>query len=134
MIGKFTEWVNENPNTVKALLRAWLRAQEWYEDHKDEAKTIVAETLQVEEDYVAAYMDNEHYRLNLDPFKASIERAWGYMLDLGLFDEGAKDINIDDHINTELYKEALDECVEKYGDEDSEFYDTMLKTYEENDL
>ena len=129
-----TEWVNENPNTVKALLRAWLRAQEWYENHKDETKAIVAESLEADEEYVAAYMDNEHYRLNLDPFKSSIERAWGYLLKLGLFDEGAEEINIDDHINTELYKEALDECVEKYYDEDPEFYDKMLKTYEENDL
>lgn len=128
-----TEWLENNPNTVKALLRAWIRAQEYYEDHKDEAKTIVAESIDASEDYVAAYMDNEHYRLNIDPFKSSIERAWEYMLGLGLFDEGAEDINIDDHINTELYKEALDECVEKYYDEDPEFYDTMLATYEEYD-
>ncbi len=128
-----TEWVNNNPNTVKALLRAWLRAQEWYEDHKAETKTMVAETLEVEEDYVAAYMDNEHYNLNLDPFKSSVERAWKYMLGLNLFDEGAEEIRIDDHINTELYKAALDECTEKYYDEDPEFYDTMNATYEEYD-
>ena len=128
-----TKWVNENPNTVKALLRAWLRAQEWYEGHKEESKAIVAETLETDEDYVAAYMDNEHYRLNLDPFKSSIERAWGYMLKLNLFDEGAEDINIDDHINTELYKAALDECIDKYHDENPDFYDTMLETYNEYD-
>lgn len=128
-----TKWVNENPNTVKALLRAWLRAQEWYEGHKDESKAIVAKTLETDEDYVAAYMDNEHYRLNLDPFKSSIERAWGYMLKLNLFDEGAEDINIDDHINTELYKAALDECIDKYHDENPDFYDTMLETYNEYD-
>ena len=75
------------------------------------SEAIVAKTLETDEDYVAAYMDNEHYRLNLDPFKSSIERAWGYMLKLKLFDEGAEDINIDDHINTELYKAALDECI-----------------------
>lgn len=128
-----TKWINENPNTVKALLRAWLRAQEWYEGHKDESKAIVAKTLETDEDYVAAYMDNEHYRLNLDPFKSSIERAWGYMLKLNLFDEGAEDINIDDHINTELYKAALDECIDKYHDENPDFYDTMLETYNEYD-
>ena len=27
-----TDWINDNPNTVKAIIRALLRAQSWYED------------------------------------------------------------------------------------------------------
>ena len=31
-----------------------------------------------------------------------------------------------------LYKEALDEAVEKWGDEDKDFYDNAVKFYQEN--
>ena len=33
----------------------------------------------------------------------------------------------------ELYKEALDECVAEYHDEDPDFYDGRVKFFEEND-
>lgn len=93
----------------------------------------ILECKQKEYGHAICLLSDEHYRLNLDPFKSSIERAWGYMLKLNLFDEGAEDINIDDHINTELYKAALDECIDKYHDENPDFYDTMLNTYNEYD-
>ena len=32
-----TQWVNDNPNTVKAIIRALLRAQSYYENNKEEA-------------------------------------------------------------------------------------------------
>lgn len=31
-----TQWVNDNPNTVKAIIRALLRAQSYYENNKEE--------------------------------------------------------------------------------------------------
>ena len=52
----------------------------------------------------------------------------------GVVDQADADkINIEDHINTELYKEALDECVTEYHDEDPDFYDGRVKFFEEND-
>ena len=124
-IEAMTSWVKKNPNTIKALLRAWLRAQAYYEAHHDEAVALVANLVGAKEDFVRAYMDNEHYRLNLDPMKASIRKAWDYMDRLGLLSEKAKQINIDDHINNTLYKEVLDECQAKYGKEAPEFYEKM---------
>lgn len=32
-----------------------------------------------------------------------------------------------------IYKEALDECVAEYHDEDPDFYDGRVKFFEEND-
>ena len=50
----------------------------------------------------------------IDPYKKAILRAWDYMekLDLITADDA---IDINDHINTSIYKEALDQCNEKYG-------------------
>ena len=126
-----TDWVNENQDTVKKLMKAWIRAQAYYDSHHDETVALVADMVEADEDFVRAYMDNEHYRLNIDPMKASVEKAWDYMDRLGLLDDGADQINIDDHINTAIYKAALDEAQEQYGDENPEFYQKMQDQFAE---
>ena len=76
--------------------------------------------------------DDKHYVVSVDPLRNSVERAWGILDKTGFLDENAKEINIDDHINTDLYEEALAEATEKYGDENPEFYEKMQTFYEEN--
>ena len=78
-------------------------------------------------------MDNEHYRLNLDPYRTSVERAWSWMGEMGLFPDTAKDVDIDEHIDTQLYKAALDACTEKYASESPEFYRKMNNIYADYD-
>lgn len=129
-----TEWVNENPNTVKAIIRALLRAQAYYENNKEEAVKLHAEKIEATEEYVAAYMlDDEHYFVSVDPLKNSVVRAWDILDKTGFLDEQAKDIAIEDHINIALYEEALEEAAELYGDEDPEFYEGMAVFFEKND-
>ena len=124
-----TEWINNNPNTVKALLRAWIRAMDYYDSHHEEAVALIHEITGEEEAFIRAYMDNPHYDLNPDPLKSSVLRAWDYMDKMGLLDKNAKQMNIEDHINTELYNEALDECQEKYGKDSRVFYEEMQGMY-----
>ena len=120
-----TAWVEENPNTVRALLKAWIRAMAYYDSHHDETVAMLADITGQPEEQIRAYIDNPHLDLNIDPMKSSVERAWDYMCRLGLFDEQAQHINIDDHINVSLYKEALDACQKQYGDENPKFYEKM---------
>ena len=127
-----TSWVNENPNTVKALLKAWIRAMEYYDTHHEETVAITVELVGTDESYVRAYLDNPRFDLNCDPMKNSVERAWTYMDYLGLFSEEAQQIRIDDHINTDLYKEALNECQLQYGDSNPEFYERLQAQYARN--
>ena len=42
-------------------------------------------------------------------------------------------IDIEDHINTELYEEALAEATKSYGDEAPDFYEAQQKFFDEND-
>lgn len=51
-----TQWVKDNPNTVKAVIRALLRAQSYYESNKEEAVKLHAAKIKATEEYVAAYM------------------------------------------------------------------------------
>lgn len=129
-----TQWVNENPNTVKALLKAWIRAMAYYDSHHNESVELVTRMTGQDEALIRAYADNPHFELNIDPMKSVVERAWNYMDRLGLLDEEAKKINIDDHINVDLYKQALDECQEQYGEENSAFYEKMQAQYSRNNM
>ena len=129
-----TEWVNANPNTVKALLRAWIRAMAYYDNHHDETVLFQTEQTGQSEAYIRAFMDNPHCNLNVDPMMDSVVRAWNYMDALGLLSMDAEEIDITDHINTQLYKEALDECQELYGEENPKFYEKMQAEYSTHDM
>ena len=117
-----TEFVNNNPNTIKAILRALLRAQCYYENNKEACPPVLANIQGVDNAVVEAFMLNEHYMPNLDPLRNGIVRAWNILDATGFLDENAKNIDINDHINTSLYEEALAECTELYGAEYPEFY------------
>ncbi|GFN36570.1 ABC transporter substrate-binding protein [Tepidimicrobium xylanilyticum] len=129
-----TDFVKNNPNTIKAILRALIRAQQYYEANKEECVKLQAKSIGTTEEYVSAYMLNDHYIVHVDPLRNSIVRAWGILDKTGFLSEQAKEVDINDHINTVLYENALKEAKEKYGSEDPEFYDRMMKFYEENDL
>lgn len=127
-----TEYFKNNKDKLKKVLKALIRAQEYYQRNKEEAAKLHAAKIDTEVDYVNAYMQDEHYRVHIDPLKKSVERAWNILDKTGFLDEKAKDINIDDHINTDLYKEALDEVIAEHYDENKEFYNGLKQFYEEN--
>ena len=127
-----TEFVKNNPITIKLILKALLRAQSYYEAHKAEAAAWHAEKIRADKEFVEAYMFDEHYRVNADPLLKSIIRAWNILDATGFLSETAKSINIRDHVNTGLYREALKEAAEEYGKEAPEFYEKMQKFFEEN--
>ena len=127
-----TTWVNENPDTVKAIIRALLRAQSYYEANKEEAVELHAALIGQEPDYVAAYMmDDEHYFVNADPLKNGVVRAWDILKATGYIAEDCE-VEILDHINTDLYEEALEEATELYGEEAPEFYEAQAEFFAAN--
>lgn len=127
-----TSWVNKNPNTVKALLRAWIRAMEYYNEHHEEVVKLTSRKIEVNEAHVRAYLDNPRFNLNPDPMLKSVKRAWNYMDRLGLLNEVAKQINIDYHVNVDLYKSALDDCTVRYGKDNPKFYEKLQAQYARN--
>ncbi len=128
-----TEFVKKNPVTIKLILKALIRAQCYYESHKAEAALWHSEKIRAEKEFVEAYMFDEHYRVHADPLLKSIIRAWKILDATGFLSETAKNINITDHVNTEIYEKALREVTEEHGKEAPEFYEKMMKFFEEND-
>ena len=128
-----TEFVQNNPNTIKAILRSLLRAQCYYENNKEACPPVLAAIQGVDNAVVEAFMLNEHYMPTLDPLRNGIVRAWNILDATGFLDENAKQIDINDHINTTLYEEALAEYAELYGAEDPDFVQRMQDFYNEWD-
>ena len=132
-----TEFVENNPITIKLLLKALIRAQAYFEENREEVVTWMAEDIDATEEYVAAYMlDEKHYQINPDPIKNRIIDAWNILDETGFLDENAKNINIEDHINIELYQQALEELMadEEIYNSDKEFYDGALEYFKEQNL
>ena len=128
-----TSWFNQNKDTVKNVLKALIRAQSYFESHKDEAIELHAKKINATPEFVAAYMKNSHYLVSVDPLKNSVERAWGILDKTGYLDENAKNIKLSDHLDTSLYEEALKEAEAAYGKEDPAFYERAKKFFNEND-
>ncbi len=132
-----TQFVNENPNTVKLILKALLKSERYLNANEDECVTILANELSTPEEYVAAYLKNENYVPSVDPVRNSILHTWDVMVATGFIEEeAAATIDIDaDHINTALYKQALDELVEESkGSDDEAFYAERVEFFETNNL
>ena len=127
-----TEFVNNNPITIKCILKALIKAQLFFENNKEESSEIMAKAIGVELDYVEAFMLNDHYKVHADPLQNSIRRAWGILDATGFLSEDAKNINIDDHINTSIYEEALAECKAEFGAGNEEFFAAMEAYYAAN--
>ena len=117
------KYLKENRDTMKKVIKTLLRAQAYYEAsdaNKEECKKILGKRMNVTEDYLNSYMNNEHFRISVDPLKT------------GFLSDGWENIKVDDHIQTELYKEALDEAEKDYGSENPEFYKKMQDFYTEH--
>lgn len=128
-----SEFLEANPNTVKAIIKVLLRAEAWYNSHKEETEELMIDYMGASKEYLDAYMPNEHFQISVDPLKKSVIRGWGYLKDMGYLDAAAENLNIEDFIHEDVYKEALDEAYAEYHDEDPAFWDGRLAFFEEYD-
>lgn len=108
--------------------RANLRAFEYFSDeaNRQEVDRILAKFSGQTEEYVDNYFFVNSTTLTLDPNKSGIETYYQALINTGYFEEDTN-INISDHINTEIYKTALDEIIEEYPD--NEFYQEQLEIF-----
>ena len=125
-----TQWLKDNPNTAKALLRAYMRAGVFFDDD-DYVVNLMMDKLDQDKEKVEGYMLNPHYKIHLDPLKNSVLRDWEWALDFGVI-ENKNNINIEDHINTELYKDVLDDLIDENPDDS--YYKDLSKMYDEYNL
>lgn len=109
--------------------RANLRAWEYYSDpaNRDSIDSLLADFSGQTEDYVDNYLFVNKTTLTLDPNTKGVEALYEELQDTGVIDKSSE--KVEDHIDTSIYKEALDSLAEENPDD--EFYQEKLKLYEE---
>lgn len=108
--------------------KANLRALEYYEDeaNQDEIVSILADFSGQTEDYVYEYLFVNRTFLTLDPNRSGVITFYDSLNSSGFFPEDT-DEDVNEHIDTEVYKEALDEMIAEYPD--NEFLQDQLDIY-----
>ena len=108
--------------------KANLRAFKFFSDeaNRKEVDRILAEFSGQTEEYVDNYFFVNSTTLTLDPNKSGVETYYQALINSGYFEEST-DVSVSDHINTEIYKTALDEIIEEYPDDP--FYQEQLEIF-----
>lgn len=108
--------------------KANLRAFKYFSDesNREEIDRILAEFSGQTEEYVDNYFFVNSTTLTLDPNKSGVETYYQALINSGYFEDNT-DVNVSDHINTEIYKTALDEIIAEYPDDT--FYQEQLEIF-----
>ncbi|WP_136513185.1 ABC transporter substrate-binding protein [Geomonas edaphica] len=123
-----TAQVKANPDTYRRFLAGLIRAYRFYKTNPDETVKIYTRALKIDEDIIR----NETYvkrvaESNPDPLRKGILDFWQHIRDAGYI---THDYPIDQHINTTLYKQALDSIVKR--EPKDKVYQQMLAFYKKN--
>ena len=125
-------WLNDehNQEATYRMLRAYLRAEEYLQDHYDEAVDLVSENLDMDKATVESFVKSPHMKYDTDPFKNSVITMWDKM---GNFDYITNtEIKIADHINIAIYEKALDSLIADYPD--SQFFKDKKSQFTDNNF
>ncbi|MGN0342055.1 MAG: ABC transporter substrate-binding protein [Roseburia sp.] len=122
------EKIEQKHDAFVKFTKANLRAFEYFSDesNREEIDRILAEFSGQTEEYVDNYFFVNSTTLTLDPNKTGVETYYQALINSGYFEDGT-DVDVSDHINTEIYETALNEIIEEYPDD--EFYQEQLEIF-----
>ncbi len=123
-------WMKDEKNqeALYRMLRAYLRAEEAMQGNKDEVVDLVVKKLDLDKPTVTSFVKSEHMKYDSDPFKNSVIKMWDRMIKFGYIKEN--NIPIAEHINTSIYKKALDSLIRDYPN--SQFFKDKLVQFNQN--
>jgi NitT/TauT family transport system substrate-binding protein len=123
-----SSYVSGNEEALYRLMRSYLRAEEYMQTNMQEVSDLVVENLDVTKETADSFVLSSHMKYDTDPFSDSVEEMWERMADFGYLTVGA--INLDDHMDTDVYKRALDSLIADYPD--SSFFKDKASQFEVN--
>lgn len=123
-------WMKDTTNqeALYRMLRAYLRAEEAMQGNMGEVADLVVKNLDLDQATVESFVKSPHMKYDTDPYKKSVIKMWNKMGDFGYIPD--TQIQVEDHINTEIYKKALESLIKDYPD--SKFFKDKLIQFNEN--
>lgn len=127
-----SKWLadDNNKEAVKRLMKAYLRAERdmTNESVVDEVCEITSKELDIDRNVVDSFVKSPHMIYETDPYTQKVVQMWNNMNDFGYL---KANVDIKDHVNSDIYKEALDELMKENPDD--AFYKERAEFYEKYD-
>lgn len=123
-----TKNINDNKEKFKGFIKAYIRAQEVLETDKEYSVEVNAKYLDLDEETAKIMLLETNQEVHTDPKSDAILYMWEQLQEIDYIDAG--DIDVNEHLNIELYREALDELTKEFPN--SEFYKELNDYYNEN--
>ncbi len=127
--------IEEKRDAFVKLEKARIRAWEYIEDitnRQDVLEKVAHFTGQTTE-FVNNYLFKTASRLTADPNKKGIIEYYNSAAEIGFFgDADLSKVNIADHIDTTIYKDALDQLIEQYPN--NEYFKSKLTLFNEQNV
>lgn len=124
------DYVANNEETLYRLLRSYLRAEEYMQDHMDEVVDLVVENLDLQRETVESFVLSEHMKYDTDPYTKAVTTMWEKMANYGYLTTG--DIDLGEHLNSAIYQRALESLMEEYPE--SQFFQDKWEQFKSNNL
>ena len=99
-----TSKIEENPQDYEKFMTALIKAYAFYQTNQDETVDIISIYVKIDQEIIKAETYGGHIHSIPDPNKAGVQKFWDFMNKAGYI---SSDLNIDDHINTDIYQHAL---------------------------
>lgn len=116
--------LSDKKDELIAFTRANIRALEYYENeaNRDAIVKYLAEYSGQTEEFVYSYLYENRTIMTIDPNKQGVIDYYNSLVDAGYF---SGDIDIADHVSTEIYDEALAQLIKE--NPDNEFLASLAK-------
>lgn len=123
-----TEALNKDRDTYVRFEKALIKAYDYIKTHPDESVADVRKYADFDKTVIADSIFSDHFNYSPDPNKKAIEQWWKMLNTIGYISSNE---NIDKHIDTSVYEQALDELIKE--NPNNENYKELREFYNEND-
>lgn len=122
------EYLKNNEEALYRLLRSYLRAEEYMQNNMQEVSDLVVENLDLQKETADSFVLSPHMKYDTDPYTKSVRKMWDKMANFGYLTTGT--IDLSNHMNSSIYKRALESLIEDYPD--SQFFKDKMVQFTEN--
>ncbi|MEY8415947.1 ABC transporter substrate-binding protein [Tissierella praeacuta] len=125
-----TDFLNENQDIMKKFMKSIIRAEKTYNENPELAVKINEEYLDVDYNTSRKITLETNQIIEADPRRKGIIEMWNRMSDIGYLNQG--DIDIEKHINTNVYLNALEEILQEYPND--EYFLSLKNRYKDYNI
>ena len=120
--------LEERRDDLIKVIKAEIRAYKFMQENKEETVKILAAYSGQDEEYVEQNIYNVRISFVPDPYADAVGPFYNVLGIMGFFEnEEATSIDVMDHVDATLYKQALDEIMEEYPNDPC--YEQLLEIY-----